>query len=103
MKWRGGYLIYGLPALALAVPTLPAHVPLPSFYAESLGLGLTATGAAIFIARFVDVLSDPLIGHLSYKERRRKPFIAVGAVVAAVALLALFAPPFGVGPVYLGV
>lgn len=101
MNWRGGYLVYGLPALALAIPTLPAHVLLPSFYAGALGLGLTATGLAIFIARFIDVLSDPLIGHVSDRLGRRKPFIAVGSIVSAIALLALFAPPDGVGPVYL--
>nr|WP_298689319.1 MFS transporter [uncultured Dongia sp.] len=103
MTWRGGYLVYSLPALALAVPTLPAHVLLPSFYADNLGLGLAATGAAIFVARAIDVLSDPLIGHYSDKLGRRKPFIAIGAILAAVALLALFAPPVGIGPVYLGI
>jgi Na+/melibiose symporter-like transporter len=102
LKWRGGYLIYGLPALALAIPTVPAQVLLPSYYAGPLGLGLTATGLAIFVARFVDVLSDPLIGHFSDHSGRRKPFIAIGAVFAAFALLALFAPPQGIGPFYLG-
>lgn len=102
MKWRGGYIVYGLPALALAVPTLPAHVLLPSYYAGPLGLGLTATGIAIFSARMIDVLSDPLIGHFSDGWGRRKPFIAIGSIVAAIALLALFAPPDGIGPVYLG-
>ncbi|WP_303982608.1 MFS transporter [Dongia mobilis] len=103
MKWRGGYLVYGLPALALAVPTLPAHVLLPSFYAGPLGVGLAATGLAIFLARLIDVLSDPIIGHVSDQAGRRKPFIAVGAIFAAVALVALFAPPEGAGAIYLGI
>lgn len=102
LNWRGGYLVYGLPALALAVPTVPAQVLLPSYYAGPLGLGLSATGLAIFVARFIDVLSDPLIGHFSDRSGRRKPFIAIGAVLAALALLALFAPPRGVGAFYLG-
>ncbi len=102
MSWRGRDILYGLPALALAVPTLPAHVLVPTFYAQSIGLGLTATGIAIFAARSIDVLSDPLIGHASDATGRRKPFIAVGAVLCAIALLAVFNPPIGVGALYLG-
>ncbi len=101
--WRGGYLVYGLPAFALAVPTIPAHVLLPSYYATDLGVGLSATGIAVFAARAIDVVSDPLIGHASDRMGRRKPFIAGGAALAAIALLALFAPPAGVGALYLGV
>jgi GPH family glycoside/pentoside/hexuronide:cation symporter len=96
------YLLYGAPALALAVPTLPAHVLVPTFYAQSLGLGLTATGIAIFAARTIDVLTDPLVGYASDKVGRRKPFIAIGAIIAAIALIAVFGPPGGVGPLYLG-
>lgn len=99
---RGGHLLYGLPALALAVPTIPAHVLVPTFYAQSLGIGLTATGIAIFAARAIDVLTDPVIGHVSDRRGRRKPFIALGAIIAAVAMLAVFTPPVGVGALYLG-
>jgi GPH family glycoside/pentoside/hexuronide:cation symporter len=102
VKGRAGYLLYGFPALALAVPTLPAHVLVPTFYAQSLDLGLAATGVAIFAARVVDVLTDPLVGHASDRSGRRKPFIAAGAVLAAIALLAVFNPPMGVGALYLG-
>lgn len=96
------HLLYGLPALALAVPTLPAHVLVPTFYAQSLGLGLTATGIAIFAARAIDVFADPLVGYASDRVGRRKPFIGIGAIIAAIALLAVFSPPGGVGAIYLG-
>lgn len=102
MKGTPAHLLYSLPALALAIPTLPAHVLVPTYYAQSLGLGLAATGTAIFIARVIDVLADPLVGFASDRAGRRKPFVAAGAVIAAFALYAVFSPPAAPGAVYLG-
>ena len=39
---------------------------------------------------------------IPHRAGRRKPFIAVGAVAAANALVAVFAPPAGAGAIYLG-
>ncbi|HYN39433.1 MAG TPA: MFS transporter [Rhodospirillales bacterium] len=104
---RSTLLLYALPALALAMPTIPLYVYLPTFYADGLGVGLAATGAALLIARVFDVITDPLIGVGSDRLRlpggRRKPWIAAGAVIAAIALLRLFDPPAGVDAVYLGI
>lgn len=92
--------MYALPALALAMPTIPAYVYLPTFYAETLGLGLAATGAVLLMARMLDVVSDPLVGVISdrFPTRwgRRKPWILVGGVLAAIALIQLFQPPASV-------
>lgn len=100
LGWRR-LLAYGGPGFALAMPTIPVFVFLPSFYAEDLGLGLAAVGTAMLAARAVDVVSDPLAGWLcdSHPTRfgRRKPWIAGGALLAAIGLLALFMPPAGVG------
>jgi len=94
---RSSLLFYALPALALAMPTLPVYVYLPAFYAETVGLGLAATGAALLVARILDVVTDPLIGFASDRLRlpggRRKPWIAAGAVLAALALVQIFQPP----------
>lgn len=96
---------YALPAFALAVPTIPVHVFLPAFYAETVGLGLTATGAALLAARLFDGFSDPLVGWLSDRAAtrwgRRKPWILAGAILAGVALLFLLQPPDRAGPAYL--
>jgi glycoside/pentoside/hexuronide:cation symporter, GPH family len=97
--------LYALPAFVLALPTVPAYVYLPKFYAETLGLGLTATGAALLIARLFDVVTDPAVGiasdRLRFRIGRRKPWIAVGAVLAGSALVALFQPPEAVSVGYL--
>ncbi len=98
-------IAYALPALALAMPTLPVYVYLPTFYAQTLGLGLAATGAALMAARILDVVTDPLIGIASDRIRwrwgRRKPWILLGSVLAAISMLQLFQPPETVSGWYL--
>lgn len=98
-------LVYGLPALALAIPTIPVYVQLPSFYATEIGLSLGAVGGALLAARLLDVVTDPLIGVLSdarpTRFGRRKPWIALGALLGGYAMMQLFLPPPGAGPAYL--
>jgi GPH family glycoside/pentoside/hexuronide:cation symporter len=98
-------ILYALPALALAVPTIPVAVYLPSFYADTVGLGLQATGLALLLSRGLDVVTDPVAGVLSDRTRsrfgRRKPWTVAGACVAAPALVALFNPPESASVVYL--
>lgn len=98
---RATLFIYALPGFALAMPTIPAYVYLPTFYAETLGLGLAAVGAVLLVARGLDVVTDPLIGiasdRLPSRWGRRKPWIIAGALLAAVALIQLFQPPPDVG------
>jgi len=94
---------YGGPAFALAMPTIPAFVYLPALYAE--GLGLAVVGLVLLAARAIDVISDPIIGVVSdrYETRwgRRKPWIAIGALLAGFALIRLFQPPEDVTSSYL--
>ncbi len=98
-------LLYGLPGLALAMPTIPVFVFLPTLYAETVGLGLAAVGAVLLAARLVDGITDPLVGWLSDRVPtrwgRRKPWIALGGLLAAPSLLMLFLPPEGAGVGYL--
>lgn len=98
-------LFYALPGLAFAMPTIPVYVYLPTYYADDLGLGLAVTGAILLAARAFDVVTDPLVGSLSDRWRtrwgRRKPWILAGAVLAAISLVQLLAPPSAVGPAFL--
>jgi Na+/melibiose symporter-like transporter len=99
-------LLYALPAFALAIPTIPVYIYLPSFYAETMGLGLAVTGAALLVARLSDVVTDPLVGlasdRFSLRGSRRKPWIAAGAVLAGISLVTLLDPPQNVSPLFLG-
>lgn len=102
--WRD--VRYGSTAFVLGVPTIPLLVLLPPLYAETLGIGLTATGIALFAARTLDVFSDPLIGYVSDRlvsaRGGRKSLIAGGAILGAVGIYFLLSPPDGVNAWYLG-
>lgn len=96
---------YAFPAFALAMPTIPVYVYLPTYYADTVGLGLTATGAVLLAARLFDVVTDPLVGVLSDRTQwrwgRRRPWILLGALLAALGLVQLFQPPQAAGVMYL--
>lgn len=88
-------------AVPLAGAGLPLAVYLPPYYAQSLGLGVV--GLIFMLTRIWDAAGDPLVGLLSDRSRgrfgRRKPWIAAGAPIFALATAAIFAPGlFGVKP-----
>ena len=74
------YFFYAFLALPLALLGLPLYVYLPTFYAQDVGLGIFGVGAVLLFARLFDMLSDPLIGHLSDHYFSRKAFMLLGAV-----------------------
>jgi glycoside/pentoside/hexuronide:cation symporter, GPH family len=104
LRWTRA-LAYAAPGFALAIPLIPVFTFLPTLYARDLGLGLGVTGGILFGARVLDFFADPLIGLSSDRAAtrfgRRKPWILVGAIAAGAALLMLFRPAVGVGPLYL--
>lgn len=98
-------LAYAMPAFVLALPTIPVFVYLPTLYGVHSGLGLAATGLALLAARLFDAVTDPLVGALcdriALRGRRRKPWIAAGAAIAAIGLLQVLDPPPDPGALYL--
>jgi len=97
--------LYALPAFVLALPTIPAFVLLPSFYAETMGLGLATVGLIFLGLRLLDVISDPLLGyvsdHIPSRFGKRRLPMAIGAVIGAPALIMVFSPMPGVSAGYL--
>ncbi len=89
------YFLYSLPAFALAMPTIPAFIYLPTIYASNIGLA--STGFVLLLARALDVISDPVIGYLSDNKEtrfgRRKPWIFIGSIISGISLIFLFNPP----------
>ncbi|CAM9379097.1 unnamed protein product, partial [Discosporangium mesarthrocarpum] len=67
-----------------------------TFY-EQLGANLVYMSFFIAIARSMDVLSDPLMSHVTDSHRgrwgRRRPFCIMGCVPYAVLLILLLSPP----------
>ena len=96
---------FGLLGLPMAAQQLPLFVFLPPYYAQDLGVGLTAVGAALLGARLWDMVTDPLVGWLSDRGGsrfgRRKPFILAGTPILMVSIWFLFDPPEDAGTLHL--
>lgn len=94
-------LAYSCVALPLSTIGLPLSIYLAPFYAGELGLPLAALGAAMVLARLVDVVVDPMIGVLSDRWRpsvgRRKIWLPIGVSLLALGSWMLFQPSKGVG------
>jgi GPH family glycoside/pentoside/hexuronide:cation symporter len=92
-------IVYALPGLVLAAVGLPLYVYIPKFYTDVVGVSATALGVLILVARMADAVSDPLVGVLSDHTRtrfgRRRPYIALGSILLAGLLAALYIPPQG--------
>jgi len=88
---------YGSTALPLAMLGLPLYIYLPTFYAQSVGLSVTLVGIILFLSRFTDVITDPIIGMMSDKfdshYGKRKPFLIIGAIILSASFYALIHPP----------
>ena len=98
-------ILYALPAYILAYPIIPTFVYLPTFYGETLGLGLSIVGIILLFLRVFDVITDPIIGWISdripKRYGKRKLPMVVGGLIGGPSLVALFSPPNNVGPLYL--
>jgi Na+/melibiose symporter-like transporter len=94
----------------LAAPVAAGQLPianfLPALYAQQFGISLAALGTIFLAERLWGAFADPLVGALSDRTRsrfgRRRPWIAAGVAIYALATIALFFPPAGVSPLYLG-
>jgi GPH family glycoside/pentoside/hexuronide:cation symporter len=90
-------LAYAMPAFALAIIGIPVYVYIPKFYTDVVGIDIGLAGLLLFGVRLFDAVTDPLMGTLSDRTRsrfgRRRPYIMVGSILVAVALIFLFNPP----------
>ena len=90
---------YGLLGAPLAMAALPLFVQLPAYYATHLGVALAPLGGVLFAARLLDMLQDPLLGHLLDRAgQHQRRWMAFGAAALALAFAALWLPPPAVSP-----
>lgn len=97
--WR--LSVYALPAVPMSFLFVPLTALLPAFYAQELGLSLTAVGGFLLLSRLFDMVIDPFLGRLSDGTRtrygRRKPWIALGVPICMLGAALVFMPPAQVG------
>ena len=88
--------IYGSVSLPLAIISYPLAVWIPRLYSTEIGIDLGLIGLVIFCAAIFDAISDPAMGFMSdrFQTRwgRRKPWIAIGVPIYAVAVWMLLNP-----------
>lgn len=101
--WR--LAIYGLPALPLAFLFVPLTALLPAFYAQSLGVSLSAVGGFLLASRLFDVIIDPVLGRWSDNTHsrfgRRRPWMVIGVPITMFGAWLVFMPPEGANGLHL--
>ena len=97
--------IYGSMSLPLAIISYPLAVWIPRLYSTEIGIELGLIGLVIFCAAIFDAISDPAMGFMSdrFQTRwgRRKPWIAIGVPIYAMAVWMLLNPSEGATVLYL--
>jgi len=92
---------HGSIVIPLAVIGYPLAIWIPAHYAGGLGMSLAMVGTILMLARFTDVLTDPIMGEISDRWRtrfgRRRPWLLVGMPIMMLGVYKLFIPPADVG------
>jgi len=95
-------LAFGAPSFAGAGMAIPIVIHLTIFYSDVVLVPLGYIALVKAVARAFDALTDPLMGwltdHTQSRWGRRRPWMLVGAPLAAAAFLMLFSPPATLTP-----
>jgi len=90
-------LAYGAPSFAGAAMAIPIGIHLTIFYSDTILVPLGLIALVKALARALDAVTDPLVGWLSDRTKtrwgRRRPWIALGAPLCAIAFYFMFTPP----------
>ncbi|MCA9607430.1 MAG: MFS transporter, partial [Myxococcales bacterium] len=94
---RGQVVAFGLSGLANNLVGTCIGVHLLMFYTDIVGLSPLWVSAGLVIATIWDAVSDVMMGRLSdgtrWRAGRRRPFILIGLLPAALAFALLLSPP----------
>ncbi len=84
-------ILYASPAFAFAIPTFPVMIFLPALYTENLGFEVGKVGLFLFLAKIIDIFTDPLVGWINDKKIiSRKFLIIIGSLISGFSLCKLF-------------
>ena len=94
-------IAFGLVNLPLSMLMSPTAAVLPNFYLDHSAVTLAGLATATFVARLFDGLTDPVIGYLSDRSGRRKPWMIAGASLVAASAWFLYNPAPDAGVAHL--
>jgi GPH family glycoside/pentoside/hexuronide:cation symporter len=90
-------LSYGAPSFAGAAMAIPIGIHLTIFYSDTILVPLGFIALVKAMARALDAVTDPMMGWISDRTNtrwgRRRPWMAIGAPLCAVAFYFMFTPP----------
>ena len=88
---------WGLADMGIVVFVIVKQLLILAFMNSFLGIPIALAGAVTTAVLIFDIITDPIIGYFSDKTvsrfGRRAPWMLVGAVVLALAMIGLFAVP----------
>ncbi len=90
-------ILFGLVNLPLSMLLSPTAAILPNFYLEYTGVTVAGLATAMLMARLFDGLTDPMIGLLSDRSGRRKPWMLAGAALIVLGAWFLYQPTANAG------
>ena len=56
------FLLYSLPSIPITSAQMIVYIIIPPIYSLLPNVGIAITGLAIMLSRFVDMISDPIMG-----------------------------------------
>ncbi|MDC3090910.1 MFS transporter [Rickettsiales bacterium] len=95
-------LIYCSPAFSFAIPTFPVMILLPQIYVTDYNLAFATIGSVLFLAKIIDMFSDPLMGWVCDKNfLSKKSWIVIGTFISGIAFYKLILPDVIPDAIYL--
>ncbi|MEM9210987.1 MAG: MFS transporter [Pseudomonadota bacterium] len=92
---------FSLFAGMLAFAGLPLYIHAPKFFADKYGLSLSLLGGALLAVRALDFIQDPALGWVADKLRGwQAPAAVIAALTMAIGMVALFAVPAVIAPIW---
>ena len=92
---------FSLFAGMLAFAGLPLYIHAPKFFADEYGVSLSLLGVALLAVRGLDFIQDPALGWVADRLNGwQAPAAVLAAVTMAVGMVALFAVPAVISPIW---
>jgi glycoside/pentoside/hexuronide:cation symporter, GPH family len=92
---------YTVFAAVTSAAGLPIYIYAPKYYADTYGVSLTLLGTVLFGLRLFDIFQDPALGWFAERLQKGKALaVTLGAVIMAISMVALFAVPPPISPIW---